>query len=95
MTIEKCPCEECISLAICRHKVYGKMFSECSIIKAYIPNHSIESERNPYRVTQLEKALKPTRWTYDYCRDLNPVYKMILNKKTMRPRFGPNAYNEE
>jgi len=60
----KCPCKECISLAICRHKDYLELFIECYIIRQYIPHHDNYVSRNSYRVKRLFKVLNPTLWKY-------------------------------
>jgi hypothetical protein len=84
--IEKCPCENCICVPICRHKLYAFLFRDCILLKDHISKYHVESERNPYKIEQLEKTLNPTLWTYEYCIDLNQYFKMIVDRNTLRPR---------
>lgn len=64
MINNKCPCEECISLAICRHKEYKNLFHNCSIINDHIRAHRDPEYRNAERIYELERILNPTNWAY-------------------------------
>ena len=68
----KCPCEECISLAICRHKPLGTML-QCVLITNYHKHHMkgllvgshdyVRSYRYYRRV--IMEIMKPTMWKVD------------------------------
>ena len=60
----KCPCKECISLAICRHKDYLVLFDQCSMVRTYISDHANYKKRSNFKVNRLCNVLKPTIWTY-------------------------------
>lgn len=88
--MKKCPCEECISLAICRHKQFAIIFHQCSIIEDHVTGFNEEGKRDATLIEQLEKTLNPTLWTYDYYQSKNFKYKLVLNKDTMKPRYTTN-----
>lgn len=57
----KCPCEECICLAICRHKEYYMLFVDCSLITIYMD--TVESiTEDTARFSSIRSTLKPTTW---------------------------------
>jgi len=60
----KVPCEECISLAICRHKKYQVLVRECSELVKYVLNTSGDRARIRDR-NKLVSILKPTQWYVD------------------------------
>jgi len=62
----KCPCEECISLAICRHKHIHIMFKECSIVRKYDPKHDLVKLRTVDKLFLLQKVMNPTIWEFGY-----------------------------
>jgi hypothetical protein len=63
MSTEKtCPCEDCISLAICRHKDYYDLFQQCSILRAIEPCYNRPMNRNRVFTRLLFKTLIPTEW---------------------------------
>ena len=64
-----CPCENCICLPVCKHKKYYNLFTDCSLIKKYIPFGNRDREY----LYQLEEIMKPTRW------------RLIKNKKGRYP----------
>ena len=57
----KCPCEECLKLAICRYKDYNTIVRECSDIHDYIVP---DLERNYIlgRIKEIEKTIRPIHW---------------------------------
>jgi hypothetical protein len=58
------PCEGCISVAICRHKIYRLLFQQCIDLKLYIPQHTHPYERSSAKIQRLEEVLNPTEWTF-------------------------------
>lgn len=58
------PCEECITLAICRHKSFSKLLTECRLIRAL--NEGRKRDRAGYftLILAIEEAVKPTGWRY-------------------------------
>lgn len=64
--MNKCPCETCISLALCRHKRYLQLFKGCYMIREYEPNYAIRSSRRIEQVYILQDVLKPTMWRLVY-----------------------------
>lgn len=55
----KCPCEECLKLAMCKHKKYHQIVSSCNDIDMYL---SLNPEYHNKRVLIFEKTLKSTVW---------------------------------
>jgi hypothetical protein len=80
--IGKCPCEQCILLAICRHKEYTMLFIECSIIANHVAdkNRQDDEDIRIKLVEQLETTLNPTKWKYDYYPAENSKHKLIMSK---------------
>ena len=66
----KCPCKDCVLIAICRHRTYNNIQSECSLVFNYLyrkvvdNNHLFQIKRGHHiiRVTNIYEALNPTRW---------------------------------
>jgi hypothetical protein len=58
-----CPCEECISLAICRHKSYLKLFQDCILLRIYEPFYNMIDNRDDFRIRLLAKTLNPLNWS--------------------------------
>jgi len=61
----KCPCEECISLAICRHKPYTKLFRDCVLLQRYDPKYRSTFKRSVAKHLLIQNILKPTVWKYE------------------------------
>jgi hypothetical protein len=66
MTTKKFPCEDCILLAICRHKRYDQTFFDCSLIFKLIPMFQCFNVRDKDKIFLLQDILKPTAWAYKY-----------------------------
>ena len=72
----KCPCKECICLAVCKHKNYTAMLNECIMINNYLYDNieSFKSKTPRYadwRVDDFDKrivkaidSLKPSKWKF-------------------------------
>lgn len=57
----KCPCEECLCIPICRHKIYVELV-KCSLIKKYLIEPLIFYTRPAKRMLKVEKYLNPISW---------------------------------
>jgi hypothetical protein len=60
----KCPCEECITLAVCKYKYYHGdtgILKICDEISAYLYIDKNE-EVHKKRVKTLYKVMKPVNW---------------------------------
>lgn len=60
--ISRCPCDNCITVAICRHKSFSDVI-ECPLVKEFIRGYSMEMLWECR--TEIQKTLKPTRWMVD------------------------------
>ena len=58
----KCPCENCIILAVCRHKPYYRLFQECSLIEEYAPLWNTRVKRDPKQIKEIHDILNTTSW---------------------------------
>ncbi|MHA1972868.1 MAG: hypothetical protein ACTSW1_07740 [Candidatus Hodarchaeales archaeon] len=60
----KIPCRTCICKPICRHKGYGEMLRDCSIIDNYIGDLNKETLRRDFwgRVHLLVEELEPSKF---------------------------------
>jgi len=57
------PCENCIVLAICKHKDYHKLFTSCKLLEEAIPTFNKTLDyRDNNAVWELLNILKPTQW---------------------------------
>lgn len=76
------PCEECICLAVCRHKPYDTLINECIIL--YKRLHFVSGSRVKTYTSVLSETrsiMKPTKW---YC-------IVAGNGHTILVRGEPNA----
>lgn len=63
----ECPCINCITKAICRHRSYYELV-KCPLLKElYSKMHIINDGMAPHGLQKdiLIKALKPTNWSID------------------------------
>lgn len=58
----KIPCKDCISLAICRHKEYVSLFTNCALLQEYEPHFERLDIRSQTKLRALSNTLKPTSW---------------------------------
>lgn len=94
MTNKKCPCMNCISLAICRHKRYNQLFNDCILLRIYEPNETHISKRNDKGIYLLQEILNPTMWAYkvDEKRilpDIQGDYSLVYNKTYVKDGMPP------
>jgi len=73
------PCDNCICVPICRHKLYSKLYDDCSLLSDYIKVKikddrkidlcvvSMINRKTIYfeNLLQLQTHLKPTAWEVD------------------------------
>lgn len=71
------PCDNCVCLAICRHKLYTKLLTDCSLLKHYINVETQNINGNLYMTIDiingntssfrrlLQSYLNPTTWEVD------------------------------
>ena len=64
----KCPCEDCLCVPICRHKIYTKLV-ECSLITEYLIDPRLFWARPLDRILKVEECLKPIIWKPICCED--------------------------
>jgi hypothetical protein len=77
---DKFPCEECISLAMCKHKEFVQLFKDCSIITNHIPDFGNVMKRNKLKIELLEKTIQPVLWTFILKPKYDESYKLIFAK---------------
>jgi len=57
-----CPCEDCICLAICKHKTYSHFINDCSTIEKWMEYpYSISATRDK-AFKCLLPITRPTKW---------------------------------
>ena len=65
----KCPCENCITLAICRHRDYHDMLSHCKLVDnlLYLRGEGIAKRTKDFNhmIIMMRDILKPTDWYID------------------------------
>ena len=54
----KCPCEECLKLAICRFRQYDETLNRCSDLKQYV----LDKKDHRLRVKEFERVIRPVNW---------------------------------
>lgn len=64
---EKCPCEECICLVMCRHRKYMQLYQKCDFIKTYLLKclhiKTVRSvELHKAKFLKFKEIIKPTKW---------------------------------
>ena len=89
MSNDKCPCEDCICLAICRHKEYPDLFQDCILLREYEPAYSNHKLRSPTRIYSLQAILNPTIWVHGYDPDYYTKRPVIYRKTYKRDTDGP------
>ena len=62
----ECPCENCICVAVCRHKPYDNLFQDCELLNDYEPSYKSMYSRNEDLITAIKMILNPTGWDYVY-----------------------------
>ena len=62
----KCPCDNCICVAICRLKSFRDIYFRCELVRDMFGNKDDLSGISDYKYLWVEDALKPTTW-YVHC----------------------------
>ena len=78
--IDKCPCENCVCLAVCRLKVFPQLFLYCELIFRYEPNYNMKYKRDEEKIDAIYHILNPTLWSYGERSDGEPGVKLIKTK---------------
>ena len=56
----KCPCVNCICMAICRLKPYYRLHQDCVLSRTYVVNELKQSNEDVFQ--EVYDILKPIRW---------------------------------
>lgn len=65
--MKKCPCENCLCVAICRQKEYAYLVRDCDKVWKYITHIPIITFKdNPYKINphlvRVFNTLRPDKW---------------------------------
>ena len=68
INIMKCPCEECLLIACCRHKTFYEIYT-CDPLTHYLGINTNEKTKDHIKqhiqnFPIFYEILKPSRWTY-------------------------------
>ena len=61
--MNKCPCNKCICVPVCRIKQYTRLTEDCSVLWSYLKQPWIVTIRSNGRLKLVHKALSPVMWT--------------------------------
>jgi len=91
MTNDKCPCDRCITLAICRHKDYHDMMKDCKLISTYLYyERSFGLTKRVldfnHKICLVRDTLKATDWY------VVTNYDQYLVRKFSEPKYQPSPY---
>ena len=80
---QKCPCENCICVAICHFKEYGELIDNCSLVSKYLIEPRDMSHRPIDRLKKVKKIIKPTLWNFEIRIDkyIGEKYSWIFNEE--------------
>ncbi|MHA1972865.1 MAG: hypothetical protein ACTSW1_07725 [Candidatus Hodarchaeales archaeon] len=65
----KTPCHECICVPICRHRLFGEVVEECSLLRKYLyyqwktKGCQIQRADHWRRAKAVANQLESTKWT--------------------------------
>ena len=65
MQEKKCPCENCICIAICQSKEYVNLVEQCSLLTKYLIDPCNIEVRPIDRLQKVKELLNPTFWDYE------------------------------
>ena len=79
---EKCPCEDCICIPVCRHKDYYALITSCHLVKTELFYRGKVDNAFRHRwfsraIVDIEKCLKPMSW---YVNVENSGYAVIRKR---------------
>lgn len=88
------PCKDCIGIAICRHKLFGQLNIECSLIGTLLygtppKNSMILGIRNSQfvpNVYEVRRILKPTQWTIKQRHNSTRTVDIVKRKMRRQPK---------
>ncbi len=60
--MEKCPCENCVCIAICKQKVFIDLILDCQLVDEFTADDENRA-RARARVRLLHEKLQSSRWT--------------------------------
>ena len=63
----KCPCYNCICVPICRHKTFGNLYLNCSLLSKYISSsdRDVADDKSSWARKYIWDILKPDKWIVD------------------------------
>ena len=73
----KCPCEECITLSVCRHKRLDDLLADCKIVRDllyYDDGTATRTRSFSKTLVGMRETLQPCRW---YCEIENDGHARI------------------
>ena len=62
------PCNECLTVSVCRHKTFNQLLNDCPPVHEYLKVNSIASGTSDslydqrIRINNLSKILRTTQW---------------------------------
>ena len=62
------PCDECLTISVCRHKTFNQLLNDCSPIHEYLKVNPMSTDPSDtlydqkIRIVNLSKILKATQW---------------------------------
>jgi len=95
MKTEKCPCENCICIVLCRQKSYNKLVISCDLLRKYLYFKEVDDEilisssirvncrveEFESRIKEVQGFIKSSEWCY------NPDNKQITMVVRKRSRY--------
>ena len=61
-----CPCEDCICIAVCRHKYFAVLKADCELVEQFLFEGMTYTRRRgdfDYRIYQVYLIIKPIHWS--------------------------------
>lgn len=89
------PCENCITLSICKHKHFIDLRINCSLLKQYILNPDGSKRLDySYRVQNVYDSMNPSKWGCKFEQldekpttvDTNPTNSAVYVIRENKPR---------
>lgn len=73
----ECPCIDCVCAPICRHKLYGYLFSDCALLRRYILKYDVVHLRDEAKMKTMIRILNPTHWKYEFDLHYNSKFPVV------------------
>jgi len=64
MKKNKCPCEDCICIPVCKQKSFYKLFRDCIYLRIYEPAYAVTNRNDISRLQAINDILKSEAWNY-------------------------------